>query len=107
MKRAVSLPLVSMAAAGFVAMVAGGVANQAAEPQAGGGGAKIEALTSKALGYLRLQRAEDGTYSRQRGPGVTAVVVAGILSTGRVSPDDPLVAQAVRGARKTLRRGPG
>ena len=96
MKRAVSLPLVSMAAAGLVAMVAGGVANQAAEPQAGGGGAKIEALTSKALGYLRLQRAEDGTYSRQRGPGVTAVVVAGILSTGRVSPDDPLVAPSLK-----------
>lgn len=40
-------------------------------------------------------RGADGSYAASAGPGVTAVVVAGILQNGR-SPDDPVVAKSLK-----------
>ncbi len=49
----------------------------------------------KAIEYLRTKgQAPDGSYAGQMGPGVTAVVTAGILRNGR-SPDDPVVAKSL------------
>lgn len=50
----------------------------------------------RAIHYLNTNaRAVEGSYAGAAGPGVTAVVVAGILETGR-SPDDPVVAPSLK-----------
>jgi squalene-hopene/tetraprenyl-beta-curcumene cyclase len=49
----------------------------------------------RALNYLRTTQAADGSWDRQRSPGITGVVLTGILGTGKVSPDDPLAARAL------------
>ncbi|HOM18896.1 MAG TPA: terpene cyclase/mutase family protein, partial [Thermoguttaceae bacterium] len=50
----------------------------------------------RAVQYLRTKgQAEDGSFSKQAGIGVTAVVTAGLLSVG-VGPDDPVVAKALK-----------
>jgi len=50
----------------------------------------------RAVQYLRTKgQAEDGSFSKEAGIGVTAVVTTGLLSVG-VSPDDPMVAKALK-----------
>ncbi len=50
----------------------------------------------RAVQYLRSKgQAEDGSFSKEAGIGVTAVVVTGLLSVG-LSPDDPMVAKALK-----------
>ena len=50
----------------------------------------------RAVQYLRTKgQAEDGSFSKEAGIGVTAVVTAGLLSVG-ISPDDPMVAKALK-----------
>ncbi|MCS7305573.1 MAG: terpene cyclase/mutase family protein [Thermoguttaceae bacterium] len=50
----------------------------------------------RAVQYLRTKgQAEDGSFSKQAGIGVTAVVTAGLLSVG-LSPEDPMVAKALK-----------
>jgi squalene-hopene/tetraprenyl-beta-curcumene cyclase len=64
---------------------------------AAGDEAKLyEQTVSKAINYLATKgQASDGSFSRQLGPGVTALVTTGILRHGR-SPDDPLVARSLK-----------
>lgn len=53
-------------------------------------------MVAKAIDFLKTKgKAEDGSYSRQTGIGVTALVVAALLRHGR-SPDDPLVADSLK-----------
>lgn len=55
-----------------------------------------EQVVTRAIDYLRSKgQAEDGSYSAQAGPGVTALVVTAILRHGR-SPDDPAVAKGLK-----------
>ena len=50
----------------------------------------------RAIEYLLEKgRASDGSFSKEAGPGVTALDVAGILKHGR-SPDDPAVAKSLK-----------
>ena len=54
-----------------------------------------EQTVSKAIQYLQTKgQAEDGSYSKQAGPAVTALITTAVLRTGR-SVDDPLVADVV------------
>ena len=54
-------------------------------------------VVQQSLDYLRLHgQAEDGSFSKQLGPGVTAVVLAGALQTGRVSPQEPWAAKGLK-----------
>jgi squalene-hopene/tetraprenyl-beta-curcumene cyclase len=51
---------------------------------------------AKAIQFLQTKgQAPDGSYAAHAGPGVTAVVTAGLLRNGR-SPDDPLVARSLK-----------
>jgi squalene-hopene/tetraprenyl-beta-curcumene cyclase len=50
---------------------------------------------SRALDYLRTTQGADGSWDKQRSPGITGVVLTGILSTGKVGPGDPLAARAL------------
>src|SRR5438045_3898581 len=50
---------------------------------------------TKALDYLRTTQAADGSWNRQKNPGITGVVLTGVLGTGKVSPEDPLASKAL------------
>jgi hypothetical protein len=55
----------------------------------------VQAVADKAAAYLRKTQSADGSYSARRtGPGVSALVVAGLLRNG-VGPDDPVVAKTM------------
>ncbi len=55
-----------------------------------------QTAVDRAIQYLRTKgQAADGSFSKEAGIGVTAVVTTGLLSVG-VSPDDPLVAKALK-----------
>src|SRR5688572_4861247 len=57
--------------------------------------AQYEQTVTRAVQFLRQAQGEDGSYSKQTGPAVTALVTAGILRTGR-SVDDPLLAKSLK-----------
>jgi hypothetical protein len=57
---------------------------------------KYEQMIDKAVGYLATKgQASDGSYNAAAGPAVTALVTTGVLRHGR-SPDDPVVARALK-----------
>jgi squalene-hopene/tetraprenyl-beta-curcumene cyclase len=49
----------------------------------------------RAIAYLRTAQSADGSWSGNRSPGVTGIVLTGLLRTGKVSLDDPMVAKAL------------
>jgi squalene-hopene/tetraprenyl-beta-curcumene cyclase len=56
----------------------------------------VKAVVDKAYDYLKKHQSEDGSFSAQRlGPGVTALVIASLMQNG-YSPDDPLIAKALK-----------
>jgi Squalene-hopene cyclase C-terminal domain/Prenyltransferase and squalene oxidase repeat len=68
---------------------------RAADPNVGPDPKEVKAALDKALAYLRKHQEADGSFSPQRaGPGITALVAAGLLRNG-VSPEDPVVAKAL------------
>ncbi|MCS6851983.1 MAG: terpene cyclase/mutase family protein [Gemmataceae bacterium] len=50
----------------------------------------------RAIRFLQTTQAEDGSWSKGKSPGVTGIVVTGLLRTGRVTADDPMVAKGLR-----------
>ncbi|HVC98936.1 MAG TPA: prenyltransferase/squalene oxidase repeat-containing protein [Pirellulales bacterium] len=78
-----------LAAAGLLSI---GTPCQAAEPA----GRAAEQAVIKALDFLRQKgQLDDGSYSKQQGPAVTALVTTAVLRSGR-SPDDPLAAKSLK-----------
>jgi squalene-hopene/tetraprenyl-beta-curcumene cyclase len=57
--------------------------------------AKIEAAINRAADFLKQSQADDGSFSAASGPGVTAIVTAGLLRVGRTA-NDPVVAGALK-----------
>lgn len=56
---------------------------------------EVQEVVDKAVAYLRKSQGADGSFSpRLAGPGVSAIVAAGLLRNG-LSADDPLVAKAI------------
>jgi squalene-hopene/tetraprenyl-beta-curcumene cyclase len=53
-------------------------------------------VVDKAIAYLRTRQADNGSWSQERSPGVTGVVVTGLLETGKLSADDPLIANGLK-----------
>jgi squalene-hopene/tetraprenyl-beta-curcumene cyclase len=53
-------------------------------------------VVDKAIGYLKAAQDKDGSWSRTKNLGVTGIVVTGLLETGKVGPDDPLVANGLK-----------
>ena len=58
--------------------------------------AVYDRLVSRGLHYLRASQSAEGAWSPHLEPGVTAVVVTGVLKSRRVSPDEPWVRRALR-----------
>jgi squalene-hopene/tetraprenyl-beta-curcumene cyclase len=57
--------------------------------------AQWKAVRDKAVAYLKAAQDENGGWSTQRSPGVTGVVVTGLLDNG-VSPDDEPAAKGLK-----------
>ncbi len=53
------------------------------------------AAVEKAVDYLSQKQAEDGSWCKDKGPALTAVVTTGLLSAGRSS-SDPVVAKGLK-----------
>jgi squalene-hopene/tetraprenyl-beta-curcumene cyclase len=51
---------------------------------------------AKAVAYLRTHQAMDGSWDKERSPGITGVVLTGLLGTGQVGPDDPTAEKALQ-----------
>ncbi|MFO0869030.1 MAG: prenyltransferase/squalene oxidase repeat-containing protein [Pirellulales bacterium] len=85
-----------MVAVGFVVGVvlgSGASAAPAADPATS---RQYEQMVGRAIDFLRLKgQAPDGSFSANAGPGITALVATALLKHGR-SPDDPLVAKALK-----------
>ena len=57
--------------------------------------ASPEALTAKAVGFLKPRQEANGGWSTQRGPGITGIVITSMLRTKRVTPADPVVVKGL------------
>lgn len=67
--------------------------SRAAEPEA----QTRESVVDKAVNYLKsTQNPKDGSWSEQRSPGVTGIIVTGLLHSGRVTPNDPIAANGLK-----------
>lgn len=55
---------------------------------------EVQVVRDRAVAYLRKHQAADGSFSKMFGPGVTALVVAGMARNGSSS-DDPLMKKAL------------
>src|SRR5207302_10936697 len=49
----------------------------------------------KAIAYLKTSQDANGGWSTGRSPGVTGVVLTGLLETGKVTPETPVAAKAL------------
>jgi hypothetical protein len=66
-----------------------------------------EAMVRKASEYLvAKEQAEDGSFSAEAGPGVTALVLTSLLRTGR-PPEDPAVARGLKHLESFVREDGG
>jgi squalene-hopene/tetraprenyl-beta-curcumene cyclase len=50
----------------------------------------------RALDYLKTAQSSDGSWSKQKSPGITGVVLTGVLETGRLGPDSPVVERGLK-----------
>lgn len=50
----------------------------------------------KAIAFLRQNQAPDGSFSSDKSIGITGVILAGVLNTGRVEMSDPMVQKGLR-----------
>ena len=53
-------------------------------------------VVDKAVKYLKTTQFKDGSWSETRSPGITGIIVTGLLHTGRVTPDDPIADHGLR-----------
>ncbi len=85
----------------LVGMIVASVALGTAEA-AGPEPADVKAVVDKAVEFLKTRQNEDGSFvPRLGGPGITAMVAAGLLRNG-VRPDDPVLAKALRYLEKQV-----
>ena len=50
----------------------------------------------KAISYLRKNQAEDGSWSSKASPGITGIIITGLLKTGKLPADDPMIAKGLK-----------
>jgi squalene-hopene/tetraprenyl-beta-curcumene cyclase len=72
-------------------------------PAAGPDPRDVQAVADKAIAYLRNSQSPDGSFSARRtGPGVSALVAAGLLRNGRGA-DDPVVTRTMAYLEKSVK----
>jgi squalene-hopene/tetraprenyl-beta-curcumene cyclase len=72
----------------------GAFAATEASSQVGANQAAVTASVNRAAAFLESAQADDGSFSSQAGPGITAIVATSLLRSGRAV-DDPVVAKAL------------
>jgi squalene-hopene/tetraprenyl-beta-curcumene cyclase len=50
----------------------------------------------KAIAYFRKTQSPDGSWDGKQNPGITGIVVTGLLGTGKVSNKDPMIEKALK-----------
>jgi squalene-hopene/tetraprenyl-beta-curcumene cyclase len=50
----------------------------------------------KAIAYLRKTQAADGSWSEKQSPGITGIILTGLLKTGKVGPKDPMIEKGLK-----------
>jgi hypothetical protein len=84
--------LVRLVQAGGVLVLAG----RSTWARAGEGAADPAGMIDRAVGFLRPRQAGDGSWSADRKePGITALVVTGLLRSGRVAAGEPAVTKGL------------
>ena len=77
------------------AIIAGLVAARS-EARPGPDAAVWQQTVDKAVAYLKKSQDPAGSWSGDRSPGVTGIVLTGLLKTGRVTADDEVAARALK-----------
>jgi squalene-hopene/tetraprenyl-beta-curcumene cyclase len=52
-------------------------------------------LTARAVAFLKPRQGADGSWSPQRGPGITGIVVTALLRSKRVTPNEPAITKGL------------
>jgi squalene-hopene/tetraprenyl-beta-curcumene cyclase len=86
--------ILSIAGAVGLTLAVVALSNRPAE-SAGPAQADWDRSVDRAIRFLRVQQAADGSFSKEKSIGVTGVVLTGVLKTGRVPNNDPLVAKGL------------
>jgi squalene-hopene/tetraprenyl-beta-curcumene cyclase len=67
-----------------------------ADPASQGDAREWNRVVDRALDYLKSNQGQDGSWSRDKSPGVTGVVLTGMLGTGKISTQDPVCERALK-----------
>jgi squalene-hopene/tetraprenyl-beta-curcumene cyclase len=55
-----------------------------------------DTMVEKAVAYLKKTQAEDGSWSKDKNIGITAIALTGLLQSGKVKPSDPVADKALK-----------
>ncbi|HEV3237804.1 MAG TPA: prenyltransferase/squalene oxidase repeat-containing protein [Gemmataceae bacterium] len=88
----------SLLAAAVLACLAAVLTIHADEPakKAGADSELWNKTVTKGIDYLKSSQSEDGSWSKDKNPGVTGIVVTGLLETGKVNAREPFVAKGLK-----------
>jgi squalene-hopene/tetraprenyl-beta-curcumene cyclase len=78
------------------ALLATSSAEAGAAKKAGPDPAEWDAVVGRAVNYLKGAQEEGGGWSTSKNPGVTGVVLTGLLKTGKVTTRDPAAGKALK-----------
>jgi squalene-hopene/tetraprenyl-beta-curcumene cyclase len=53
-------------------------------------------IVDRAIAFLKTTQREDGSWASDKSPGVTGIVLTGLLKTGKVGPENPMAANAIK-----------
>src|SRR5436309_1577764 len=79
----------------FICFVTG-IALIAAEPADKNYAKSWNQTTDKAIAYLKSAQEENGGWSTKPSPGITGIVLTGMVKTGKVGPKDPAVERGLK-----------
>lgn len=85
-------------AVGVLALSSGGAAE---DPKTWDG------VVDKAIAYLRKTQGEDGSWSGKQSPGITGVVLTGLLQSGKVTSKDPMVEKGLKYVESLINKEAG
>ena len=94
-------------AAGSVVFLTGGTAAPPAKKKLGPDPKEWNRVVDKAIAYLKTNQAEDGSWDGKRSPGISGVVLTGMLQTGRVTARDPNVEKGLKYVDSLINRKAG
>ncbi len=83
-----------------------GTAQESAKPNASYDRDVAKAMVAKGVAYFRSVQADDGSFSKELGPGITGLVVSSMLRNG-VSRDDETVKKGMDYVSKFIRKEDG